>query len=191
MKLVCLGDSLTEGYQMDLSRRWTEELARSTDIEVINSGICGDTTAGMLSRFKEMVLDHQPTHLLILGGTNDMILDVPMETILSNIKAMTRYARYHGIEAVIGIPMSYRVDLLPKAEQTEFEKAIGHRIEHYRKELRAYSEWDQMPMIDFNRGLEAADYQSDGCHPNEEGHYKMMLLVKAHFSTGLGKREVL
>ncbi|MBN2899757.1 MAG: hypothetical protein JXO44_13390, partial [Clostridia bacterium] len=99
MKLVCLGDSLTEGYQMDLTKRWTNELHKSMGIEVINSGICGDTTNGMLARFKAMVIDHEPTHVVIMGGTNDMILDVPLVTIKSNIKAMTRYARYHGIEA--------------------------------------------------------------------------------------------
>lgn len=179
MKVVCLGDSLTEGYQMDLSRRWTEELAKATGLEIINSGICGDTTAGMLARFKEMVLDHKPSHLIIMGGTNDMILDVPTTTILSNIKAITRYAKYHNIQAIIGIPLKYHVELLADAEQTAFEKAVGKRIEVYRQALRDYIEFDEMPMIDFDAGLELSDFQSDGCHPNEAGHYKMMMTVKS------------
>lgn len=179
MKIVCLGDSLTEGYQMDLSKRWTDELAKSTGLAIINSGICGDTTAGMLARFKEMVLDHNPSHVIIMGGTNDMILDVPITTILSNIKAMTRYARYHDIKAMIGIPLKYHVELLSEAEQTTFERAIGARIDALRQQLRDYIEFDDMPMIDFDKGLELSDFQSDGCHPNEAGHYKMMMTVKS------------
>lgn len=75
MKIVCIGDSLTEGYQMDLSKRWTDVLQEKLDIEIINSGICGDTTGGMLARFKEMVIDHKPTHVIIMGGPMTCLLE--------------------------------------------------------------------------------------------------------------------
>ncbi|MBN2897388.1 MAG: GNAT family N-acetyltransferase, partial [Clostridia bacterium] len=108
----------------------------------------------------------------------DMILDVPLVTIKSNIKAMTRYARYHGIEAIIGIPMAYHVEMLPESEQTLFEQSVALRIEHMRNEIRAYAANDGLPMIEFDEGLLMEDFLSDGCHPNESGHHKMMLSAK-------------
>ncbi len=180
MKIVCIGDSLTEGYQMNLSRRWTDVLSETVKIEVINSGICGDTTGGMLARFKAMVLDHEPSHVLIMGGTNDMMVGVTIETIKSNILAMTRYARHHGIQAIIGIPTAYYVELLSPSNQTERELALGRRIEHMRNEIRLFVVEDGLPIIEFGENLTMADYLDDGCHPNEEGHYKMMLSVKTY-----------
>ncbi|MFT6707865.1 MAG: acyl-CoA thioesterase-1, partial [Flavobacteriales bacterium] len=52
-KLVTLGDSLTEGYNIDKLKRWTKLLHQKHNLEIINSGISGDTTTGMLSRFSE------------------------------------------------------------------------------------------------------------------------------------------
>lgn len=178
MKLVCIGDSLTEGYQIDLSKRWTDALASVLEMDVVNSGICGDTTAGMLARFKTMVIDHDPSHVLIMGGTNDMMCGVAVEAVKSNILAMTRYAKHHGIQAVIGIPTPYYVELLPEDEQIAVEDQLAESIEVMRDELRLFFMEDGLPIIEFGEALSLSDYLSDGCHPNEEGHYKMMLTVK-------------
>ena len=70
-----MGDSLTEGYGIPQHTRWSNLLANETGLPIINSGISGDTTAGMLARFKPMVLDHQPSHVIIMGGTNDIYMD--------------------------------------------------------------------------------------------------------------------
>jgi len=187
MKIVCIGDSLTEGYRMDLSRRWTDALSETVKIEVINSGICGDTTGGMLARFKAMVLDHEPSHVLIMGGTNDMMVGVTIETIKSNILAMTRYARHYGIQAIIGIPTAYYVELLSPSNQTEREMALARRIENMRNEIRSFVVEDGLPIIEFGEHLTMDDYLDDGCHPNEDGHYKMMLSVKSYVETLITK----
>ncbi len=106
-KIVCIGDSLTAGYGLEPNENWPFLLAKELKIEVINSGISGDTTSGMLARFKAMVIDHKPTHTIIMGGTNDLSLNLTDEQILSNILAMTRYARHHNIETIIGIPTPF------------------------------------------------------------------------------------
>lgn len=182
MKLVCLGDSLTEGYEIDLSKRWTDVLASTSGIEVINSGICGDTTAGMLARFKAMVIDHEPSHVFIMGGTNDVMCGVSNENIKSNLLAMTRYARHHGIQAIIGIPTPYYVELLPEEEQTSNEVALEQSIEMMRDELRLFFMEDGLPIIEFGENLILSDYLLDGCHPNEEGQRKMMEAVNDYIS---------
>lgn len=183
MKLVCMGDSLTEGYQIDLSKRWTEELKKVLDIDVINSGICGDTTNGMLARFKAMVIDYQPTHVLIMGGTNDVFVGASIANIKCNLLAMTRYARHHDIKAIIGLPTPYYVELMPKEEQTQTEKKLSEKIEHMRQEIRNFVLEDGLPLIDFLEGMTMDLFLQDGCHPNEKGHYQMMLAVKRYIES--------
>ena len=50
MRLICIGDSLTFGYGVHLSQRWTQLCAQETGWELVNEGINGDTTGGMLAR---------------------------------------------------------------------------------------------------------------------------------------------
>lgn len=52
MKLICIGDSLTFGYGVHLSQRWTRLCAQETGWELVNEGINGDTTGGMLTRMQ-------------------------------------------------------------------------------------------------------------------------------------------
>lgn len=177
MKLVCMGDSLTEGYQINLAKRWTDELMKEMGYDVINSGICGDTTSGMLARFKAMVIDHEPEYVLIMGGTNDMRLNVSIETVISNIVAMTRYARYHGIQAIVGIPVEYHLEIQSEEDQA-YNKDYAKRIEMMRRGMREFCCADELPMIEMGEHLLSIDYLDDGCHPNEAGHYKMMQAVK-------------
>ena len=56
MRLICIGDSLTFGYGVHLSQRWTRLCAQETGWELVNEGINGDTTGGMLARMQGGVL---------------------------------------------------------------------------------------------------------------------------------------
>jgi lysophospholipase L1-like esterase len=53
-RIICHGDSLTEGKDIEAAYRWPSLLQNALGTEVINTGIGGDTTAGLLS-------DSQPT----------------------------------------------------------------------------------------------------------------------------------
>ena len=71
MKLICIGDSLTFGYGVRPSQRWTRLCAQETGWEIVNEGISGDTTGGMLARFSADVLPERPDAVLMMGGAND------------------------------------------------------------------------------------------------------------------------
>ncbi len=179
-KIVCMGDSLTEGYMIDLSQRWSEWLKKSLGMEIINSGISGDTTGGMLSRFKPMVIDHEPTHVIIMGGTNDVSLNIPDEQILANIYAMTRQAKHYGIQSIIGIPTPYFYEDTPMGKSFFLEsQRLSERIAEYSDKLREFVKEDGQPMIDFSQGLTPELFLEDGVHPNEEGHAQMAETAKA------------
>ncbi|WP_394019059.1 GDSL-type esterase/lipase family protein [Anaerococcus cruorum] len=79
MKILCLGDSFTEGYLVD--KNYTDYL-KDKGHEIINLGINGDRTSGMLERFKPITCDIQIT----FGGTNDTFDRVSPDKIFANIK---------------------------------------------------------------------------------------------------------
>lgn len=79
MKILFLGDSFTQGYLVD--KNYTDYL-KDEGHEIINLGINGDRTSGMLERFKPKKCDIQ----IIFGGTNDTFDRVSPEQIFTNIK---------------------------------------------------------------------------------------------------------
>ncbi|RLD20687.1 MAG: hypothetical protein DRI69_05745 [Bacteroidetes bacterium] len=180
LKIVCHGDSLTEGYDIDLTVRWTDLLQQQfVDAQIINSGISGDTTAGMLARFKPMVIDHEPTHVIIMGGTNDVAQRIPFDLIISNIHAMTRQARHFGITSIIGLPtpvfvqedMSYNVELSLMQE-------FALQMIKYNARLKQFAEADDWTVIDFGKSMHMDAFLNDGVHPNEDGQIVMMHAAK-------------
>ena len=76
MKLICIGDSLTFGYGVRPSQRWTRLCAQETGWEIVNEGISGDTTGGMLVRLRALLAERdicvQRPLVLLMGGANDI-----------------------------------------------------------------------------------------------------------------------
>lgn len=71
--VVGLGDSFTDDYQswLEILRHLLAERRPESGIEVVNAGISGDTSSGLLGRFLD-VLEVTPDWLIILIGTNDV-----------------------------------------------------------------------------------------------------------------------
>jgi len=100
--VYCIGDSLTAAdyYEADLRR------LLGSSYTVVNKGIGGDTTSGMLSRFTTDVLNHDPDFVVIWGGVNDIAsASLSLATTESNLQSM--YTRAHNADInVIAISMS-------------------------------------------------------------------------------------
>ncbi|TVP93891.1 MAG: hypothetical protein EA374_08320 [Acholeplasmatales bacterium] len=79
---VFIGDSLIEEYQV------TECFP---DSAVMNRGIGGDTTKGLLSRLESSVFELAPRQVFVLIGTNDLELSTDDErSIAENIETIVR-----------------------------------------------------------------------------------------------------
>ena len=74
-KVIFLGNSITE------DGNWKKLLKDST---VINRGVSGDITFGILNRIDE-VAKRQPSKLFLLIGINDIAKNIPDEVIMENI----------------------------------------------------------------------------------------------------------
>jgi lysophospholipase L1-like esterase len=77
--VVMLGDSITQGWGEDFTG-WFPGM------KVVNRGISGDTTRGVLIRLKEDVLDLEPKAVVLLIGTNDLDEKATPEVIAGNLK---------------------------------------------------------------------------------------------------------
>ena len=86
--VVFLGDSITQG--------WGTDFKKSFDgMKLANRGIGGDTTRGMLLRLKEDVLSLQPKAVVLLMGTNDIEVEVPVEAIGRNFQKIVAALKAH------------------------------------------------------------------------------------------------
>jgi len=178
-KLLCLGDSLTEGYDIDPNDCWVNHLKKREGWDVKNAGISGDMTAGMLARLPLALSGDDYTHVFIMGGTNDVEFGLSTNHIISNIKAMMRQLRHMDIPYTIGIPIpfDYKLSTLTRFDYVDDGPAFSKRIGEYCDELKMFLEYDQADFIDFrdffrdgNGRIRSELFLPDGVHPNSHGH---------------------
>lgn len=171
LKIVCLGDSITYGFPHGPEYSWVSMLDDIIEGEVINKGVNGDTSSDMLGRFNRSVLRYNPTHLLIMGGINDVMCRESFDRITWNIKAMVEKARENNIKVILGLPTA--------VDYPEFERLL----QRIRKWIRQYAEKNDIKIIDFaaafynNGQLRKECLLPDGGHPTVEGYKAMFTMI--------------
>jgi lysophospholipase L1-like esterase len=93
--VVFCGDSLTGNWKGDALKQAFPTL------KIANRGIGGDTSRGLLFRFKEDVIELNPKAIVILIGTNDLSAHGDPKAVESNITAMIEQARAHNANVPI------------------------------------------------------------------------------------------
>ena len=181
--LVCHGDSLTEGSDLDRQSVWPFLVEQQLPIKVINSGIGGDTSGGLLSRFYPDVVQHRPEYVLILGGTNDLWWDLDLKLIQANIFAMTCQAEYHHILPLVGLPLPMVVENARRqdfmAPEGGYEKC-AQKISELVNALTRSAQHNDIAHLDFYHiffdeagSVQEKFFLEDGLHPNAAGHSLM------------------
>lgn len=106
MRIVCIGDSLTYGYGVTRTAAWPALVSYIWQkVEIINRGINGDTTDGMLARFEKDVLEEYPDVVFVMGGSNDIFFSRDIVSAKNNIAAMVFRCMHKNIEVILGIPL--------------------------------------------------------------------------------------
>jgi len=85
--VVFVGDSLTAGWKPEFLAQ------KFPGLRIANRGIGGDTSRGVLFRFKEDVVDLQPRAIMLLVGGNDLSAHGDPAAAAANISAMIEEAR--------------------------------------------------------------------------------------------------
>jgi lysophospholipase L1-like esterase len=182
--IVCVGDSITEGFTDPNNWPYHLKTRLGGDWEVINQGVGGAKTGDMLGRI-DQALALNPHFVIILGGTNDLANgDVLLPTTQANINTMCARVEAYGAVPVLCtvIPNSYNLtqrDIL-NVWLTEYASLKG------------------FPLIDFYSVIDnpvtpghsnPALVMSDGVHPNSAGYAAMGNAVDLGIFTGVSQHS--
>jgi lysophospholipase L1-like esterase len=186
-RILCHGDSLTEGTDIEAAYRWPSLLQNALDTEVINTGIGGDTTAGLLSRFSTDVIPQKPDAVILMGGTNDFWWDLPTNTALANLFSMAYQAQFHGIAPLFGLPMPFDGNRAAKQPYSQPEAGYDQllaKVKSLGQKLKTMAGESDIPVLDFydiftdNGGqIHSHLFLDDGLHANRQGHRMMAELA--------------
>jgi len=183
-RVVFYGDSITEGWGPTGSDRFFPGKG------YINRGISGQTTAQMLVRFRQDVLDLKPAVVVILAGTNDIAGNTgpaSQQMIEDNLHAMTELAKAHGVRVVLSsvLPVS-EYPWRPGSHPAEQVRALNAALKQYATTqglgyLDYYS-----AMSNAAGGLDPA-LAKDGVHPTAAGYAIMAPLAEQAIAKALPK----
>lgn len=170
VKILALGDSLTQGYGLAEPDGLVPQLQSWFDqnghrVTVINAGVSGDTTAGGLDRV-EWLLDDDIDMVMVALGGNDMLRGLPPKVSRDNLRGILeilRNAKRQIILVGMTAPSNYGPDY-----EAEFNAIFPELAKEYGA---TYIPSYFAPMMHLGLGsAEMRDLmQADAIHPNEKG----------------------
>ena len=155
--ILAFGDSLTVGVGTSAANSYPAVLARLTNLQVINRGISGETTAVGLQRLEQILNETNPDLLILIEGGNDILRNKNSAQTKANLAAMIKIAKNQNIPVVLlGIP----------------EKKLFSNSAPFYEELAEEFDlvFDHDLMADL---LRTPSYKSDPIHLNDQGYRKM------------------
>ena len=194
-KIVFLGNSITEG-----ARSWNKRLNQRN---IVNRGISGDITEGVLERLGEIYY-YKPLAVFILIGINDLF-DTNIENgevinpkyVANNIINIAKNIKAESIHTSIYIQTILPVNLdmyeLVKNIKLEREKDLNKQIIETNTMLKTVELPVGIHIIDTHKEFLDNDnnlneiYSSDGVHLNEEG-YKIWTSLLSDEVESINKR---
>lgn len=99
--IVAFGDSLTLGQGVTKSQSYPAVLAKLIGLTVINAGKSGEVTDSGLLRLPKVLNEHQPKLVVLLEGGNDVLQNLPMHQLKTNLTKMIGLIRQTGAEVLL------------------------------------------------------------------------------------------
>jgi lysophospholipase L1-like esterase len=169
-KVIFIGDSITEAF--DVKKHLSE-------FNIINKGIYGDNTMGVLKRIDSDIINLNPDKVFILIGTNDFALNrTPEELIETYEQAIKKLiAHIHSTDIYITSILPTRnienrpIETIKKTNAYLFKLAQKYKLNYF----DLFSE-----LADKNEQINEI-YTTDGLHLSEEGYQKWAEVFKLKF----------
>jgi len=184
-RVVFYGDSITDAWG-----RRGDETKFFPGKPYVNRGISGQTTAQMVVRFRQDVVDLKPAAVLILAGTNDIAGNTGIATlkmIEDNLESMSEIAKQNHIQVILAsvLPVSdypWRRGLHPADKVRELNAWLkSYATAHGAVYLDYYS-----AMTNADGGLDPA-LAADGVHPTPKGYAIMAPLAEKAIADSLAR----
>jgi acyl-CoA thioesterase-1 len=166
--VLVVGDSLSAEYGLKRGTGWValleQRLAREKiAAKVVNASVSGDTTSGGRSRLPPLMLQHQPTHVVIELGGNDALRGLPLAMTEDNLSEMTRTAQQAGAKVLLvgmQVPPNYGPDYAGKFSGLFGKVAKQHKAAVVPFLLKGVADGPEPTRV----------FQPDRIHPKEEAH---------------------
>ena len=163
VRLLALGDSLTAGYGLPEADAFTTRLQQALkdkgyDVQVINAGVSGDTTAGGRARL-DWALGDQPDVALVELGANDGLRGLDPASTRENLDAILTVMKERGVPTLLAGMYAPR----------NLGREYGDRFNAIYPELAAKHDVPLYPFFLEGVALDPKLNQEDGMHPNAKG----------------------
>ncbi len=182
-RVVFLGDSITE--------LWGKTSPFFPGEPYLNRGISGQTTAQMLIRFRQDVIDLQPAVVILQGGLADIAGFAgpsSLEQIEDNLRSMAELASYnHIVPILVGEPPPADYPGRTGPEPVTQIVALNRWVERYCAS-------SNFLYLDYHSALVGSDGQmkegvsDDGVHPNAKGYALLKPLAEKAIADALKQR---
>lgn len=172
--IVFLGNSITERGE------WQEILSDSK-YPIINRGIGGDNSFGILARIDE-VLKGKPKAIFLMDGINDQFRKLPHDVSIHNYRRIIR-----KIKATSPRTKIYLESALPINEamtKESYTKGRNELVPLLNAKLKVLAEEEQITFIDIcplfqdDKGVLKEEYTLDGVHLKAAAYIKWVAFLK-------------
>ena len=189
---VFLGDSITAGFQQGPGylppryypftnmlessiRMKLKEKKRDIQVAIENKGINGDSTSGMVNRFRSSVVPERPDYVVIMGGLNDLFTRIPIEDVYNSLVKLVQMTQEIGATPIV-------LSTTPVLGSNDFNK----QIMALNAKVLEYCKSEYVTFIDlFNKLIDgevlAVEYSNDGVHLSDRGYGKIISELSNRF----------
>lgn len=169
-KIIAVGDSLTAGYGLSLTDSYPMQLearlkAEGYEVEMINAGISGETTAGLLERV-EFIKSNNPDMVLITIGGNDALRNLPVDKTEENITKI--------IQNLKEILPADKIFLMSAQAPLNLGLAYVNKFNSIYENVEEKEGINLVPFVVSEVFLDSSLMQDDRIHPNEAGYSRLI-----------------
>ncbi len=167
--MMVFGDSLSSGYGFDHQLGWVKLLEQrllkySSQHQVVNASISGNTSGNGLGRIQADLELHKPEILILELGGNDGLRGHPPALFKSNMEKIIQLSQQHNAQVLLlGLK-------LPPSYGRRYSKIFAAVYEDLAKTY-------QLPFVPFFMDKVGTDpdlMQNDGIHPNVKGQLVLL-----------------
>ncbi len=169
-KIIAVGDSLTAGYGLSLTDSYPMQLeaklkAGGYEVEMVNAGISGETTAGLLERV-EFIKSNNPDMVLITIGGNDALRNLPVDKTEDNITKI--------IQSLKEILPADKIFLMSAQAPLNLGLAYVNKFNSIYENVEEKEGIHLVPFVVSEVFLDSSLMQDDRIHPNEAGYARLI-----------------